>query len=517
MVLKVFEDFHEEQEHEDPPLSTSTRTLKQSIQQCESQHNTDPKWFIHPTHYSLLDELEIYPRVYIGGQYEAKDSEWFARHRISHVLNVSSLQNTFQKKTLYYREEEEEAISPKTSSFDVENIHPNIKEDPKTLEKTTTLKQSLHPLGKPMTITYLKINVDDSTDVKIARHFDKAISFVRKTLEENSQNRVLIHCKEGKSRSVTMMLAFGMNYFNLSLLEAFRHFENKTNNRSRINLGFQLQLMNYEKELLEEKGIENPRNSLDFLNSYQMSTCRRVSQVTPETGTATTNIHSTSVSSSPSKLKTTTWTKTSDRQALRPIALENGRHLPSSPSSLTVQQQETEFRSPIKAIRKVNPSSLSSTMSTLTTTSSPLLATPSLPKSHHSTTLKTPKNKLPPTPLAIATKLQEGNATTLIGDDYHSLEFKFDEEEDSKEQDVEISDAMEERVFMTTPAKKRKSDQQVNELSSERRRWMEQNLIKNEKSSFTTTQNSVQETDVSQSSTLSQIPHVELENLSFTF
>lgn len=193
MVLKVFEDFHEEQEHEDPPLSTSTRTLKQSIQQCESQHNTDPKWFIHPTHYSLLDELEIYPRVYIGGQYEAKDSEWFARHRISHVLNVSSLQNTFQKKTLYYREEEEEAISPKTSSFDVENIHPNIKEDPKTLEKTTTLKQSLHPLGKPMTITYLKINVDDSTDVKIARHFDKAISFVRKTLEENSQNRVLIH------------------------------------------------------------------------------------------------------------------------------------------------------------------------------------------------------------------------------------------------------------------------------------------------------------------------------------
>ncbi|KAG2386459.1 hypothetical protein C9374_002203 [Naegleria lovaniensis] len=480
--IAVYEDVGHAGVEEVPSSSSSLNAQRSSL------HQQDSKWFIHPTHYSLLDELEIYPRVYIGGQYEAKDPEWFAHHQISHVLNVSSLQNTFQKKTLYYHNAELNSTREETTSqamADSENVNPNIiimkDEIPKTVKsKEDTLKNSLQqpPLGKPMNVTYLKINVDDSTDVKIARHFDKAITFVRKALEENSQNRVLIHCKEGKSRSVTMMLAFGMTYFHLTLLEAFRHFENKTNNRSRINLGFQLQLMNYEKELLEEKGVENPKNSLDFLNSYQMSTCRKVPSTNVVNISTSSSIVVDGTSTAMASILKATTTTTLERPALKPISLANGS-TPQAPSitissttsssknvkkpivdlgAIIQTQEEPEYISPIKAVRKLNPSSLSTTMTTTTTPLRSTSSTPSIQKTHRGSTAvqKTPKNKLPPTPLAIASELQEGKNMGLIGDDYASLEFKFD---DDDQQDVEISDALDERVFMTTPLKKRKSEE----------------------------------------------------------
>ena len=175
LKLQVYEDVAEQQQQW-PDVS-----LRKQLSQ------SDPKWFIKPSNYSHLAELEIYPRVFLGSQWEAKDPDWFQTHRISHVLNVSTLQNTFHKKPLYYSN-----LSTNSSS-DPENTNPNIMmmnsmSSSHSVNKNTTLsgKQQVH-------VNYLKINVDDSTDVNVRKYFEKVIDFVRDALEGSPTSNVLIH------------------------------------------------------------------------------------------------------------------------------------------------------------------------------------------------------------------------------------------------------------------------------------------------------------------------------------
>ena len=181
--LSVFEDVPSQHQQANTP---STHQHRDDLSQ------SDAKWFTRSANYHHLSELEIYPRVFLGSQWEAKDPSWFATHRISHVLNVSSLQNTFQKKALFYPTSTTFSSFPKIG--DSENINPNIMNSSTSVNnQISALKQSSAAATSKVNINYLKINVDDSTDVKISKHFDKAINFVKGALESSPTNHILIH------------------------------------------------------------------------------------------------------------------------------------------------------------------------------------------------------------------------------------------------------------------------------------------------------------------------------------
>ena len=277
-----------------------------------------------------------------------------------------------------------------------------------------------------------------------------------------------------------MMLVIGMYYFNLSLYEAFKHFENKTFNRSRINLGFQLQLMTFETELMESKGISNPKNSLDFLNQTQVNSCRLLENNTTSLLQDVTNTFQQPKTKSKESKKSTVKilppkkqkTPSTIKSITIPVVTTPSLIVTSSsplPSALPTIVNEpmndtnptTPLRSPIRSRRSnlKTPSSIikipfstldnASYISPLKSKKAPtLLGTPSL-GINGSLGESTTSSLMNTEPLLV----------DIISDDYSALEFKFDDDED-----LEISKALEDRVFMTTPLKKRKTE--INEDSN---------------------------------------------------
>ena len=70
-------------------------------------------------------------------------------------------------------------------------------------------------------LTYLKVPVIDSPDVKISKHFDRAIEFIKEGASgKNKGKGVLVHCVKGVSRSSTLICAFLMKTQNWSVAKA---------------------------------------------------------------------------------------------------------------------------------------------------------------------------------------------------------------------------------------------------------------------------------------------------------
>ncbi|CAN6445874.1 unnamed protein product [Victoria cruziana] len=93
---------------------------------------------------------------------------------------------------------------------------------------------------------YKKIEVLDTRDTNLEQYFDECFSFIDDAKEKGGG--VLVHCFAGRSRSVTIVLAYLMKKRNMSLIEALDHVKNK---RPQIapNEGFIMQLHNFEKSL----------------------------------------------------------------------------------------------------------------------------------------------------------------------------------------------------------------------------------------------------------------------------
>ncbi|CAF1202758.1 unnamed protein product [Rotaria sordida] len=99
-----------------------------------------------------------------------------------------------------------------------------------------------YPLGKNMFDSYnvLWIKVDDMPYTKIRQYFDQTNEFLRAC--RNKNQRVLVHCQVGISRSSSIVLAYLLKYHHNNLREAYDHLVQ----RRRIalpNTGFFLQLI----------------------------------------------------------------------------------------------------------------------------------------------------------------------------------------------------------------------------------------------------------------------------------
>lgn len=97
-------------------------------------------------------------------------------------------------------------------------------------------------------ITYLTISeLPDNPEEHIYEWFP----IVNKFIKDNTPKRVLIHCMNAVSRSVTLTLAYLIGELNLNLHHAYNYLYNKRQAQySKPNRGFMKQLIDYEREQL---------------------------------------------------------------------------------------------------------------------------------------------------------------------------------------------------------------------------------------------------------------------------
>jgi len=70
----------------------------------------------------------------------------------------------------------------------------------------------------PDKLTYLKVDVTDSPDEDITQHFDVCFNFIERA--KSKGGKCLVHCFQGKSRSIAICCAYLIKTLGLSLEEA---------------------------------------------------------------------------------------------------------------------------------------------------------------------------------------------------------------------------------------------------------------------------------------------------------
>jgi len=107
----------------------------------------------------------------------------------------------------------------------------------------------------PPEITVLHIKIADEMDTKICDYFDEALCFIHNIIgNNNSSNRILVHCEAGISRSATIVIAYLMKYHHKSLKSAY-NFVKQCKSNVGPNKNFFKELIEFEKELIDKNNI----------------------------------------------------------------------------------------------------------------------------------------------------------------------------------------------------------------------------------------------------------------------
>ncbi len=74
---------------------------------------------------------------------------------------------------------------------------------------------------------YIKISIDDINKESIINHLDIALKFLNETKKEKPNQNVLVHCYMGSSRSASIILAYLIKYYHLTLEDALKLLKEK--------------------------------------------------------------------------------------------------------------------------------------------------------------------------------------------------------------------------------------------------------------------------------------------------
>ena len=99
-------------------------------------------------------------------------------------------------------------------------------------------------------IQYIHIDIEDHTDTKISDYFE----MIDEEIKKNQDKRILIHCMNSVSRSVTIVLNYLMRKMNLK--ESYEYLKSRRNQYTRPNKGFVKQLLEKEKLIYGENSIK---------------------------------------------------------------------------------------------------------------------------------------------------------------------------------------------------------------------------------------------------------------------
>nr|XP_027116202.1 dual specificity protein phosphatase 1-like isoform X1 [Coffea arabica] len=108
-----------------------------------------------------------------------------------------------------------------------------------------TVANSLPP-AHPNDFVYKIVSIPDREDINISQYFDDCFEFIDGAKRKGGG--VLVHCFMGRSRSVTVVVAYLMKKHGMSLSQALEHVRNKRPVAS-PNPGFMSQLQNFGKTL----------------------------------------------------------------------------------------------------------------------------------------------------------------------------------------------------------------------------------------------------------------------------
>ena len=109
----------------------------------------------------------------------------------------------------------------------------------------------------------LWINLPDEMGANVKQYFEQTNQFLLEC--KNKNEKVLVHCQMGISRSSSIILAYLMKYHHDTLYKAYNYLLE----RRRIaapNLSFVLQLIRYENELRATREIDETKNIDDQQN-----------------------------------------------------------------------------------------------------------------------------------------------------------------------------------------------------------------------------------------------------------
>ena len=98
---------------------------------------------------------------------------------------------------------------------------------------------------------YLKISIDDTNNETIINHLDIALKFLNETKKEKPNQNVLVYCYMGSSRSASIILAYLIKYYRLTLDDALKLLKEKRPVVN-INVDFWKDLEFFYKSLYEE-------------------------------------------------------------------------------------------------------------------------------------------------------------------------------------------------------------------------------------------------------------------------
>ena len=113
------------------------------------------------------------------------------------------------------------------------------------------------PNASPSRFEYINVSVNDDEATDLKRHFRRSNDFVRNAIRKGG--RVMIHCRAGVSRSVTLCIAYLMQCEGMRLRDAFSLVESR---RSiiRPNNSFLMQLAKYEVTLFKTSSVSQLTN-----------------------------------------------------------------------------------------------------------------------------------------------------------------------------------------------------------------------------------------------------------------
>lgn len=149
---------------------------------------------------------EVWPNVYVGDEETAKDRYNLKRMGITHILNAAEgTWNNVDTGADYYSD---------------------------------------------MDVVYYGVVAEDVPSFNLSQYFYSAAEFIHKTLS-NPQNKLLVHCVMGRSRSATLFLAYLMIYEDMTVVDAIEQV--KTRRRIIPNWGFLKQLRELDQELQEKR------------------------------------------------------------------------------------------------------------------------------------------------------------------------------------------------------------------------------------------------------------------------
>lgn len=107
----------------------------------------------------------------------------------------------------------------------------------------------------PKTVKLEKYDIIDFPTAPISNYFNVITDKIHAHLTANKQNKVLVHCMAGISRSVTIICAYLVRYMNMTLRDAYLLCK-KHRPICFPNLGFWNQLIAYESQLRKENSVK---------------------------------------------------------------------------------------------------------------------------------------------------------------------------------------------------------------------------------------------------------------------